>query len=250
MIDLAVAGRRLLAGWWLVAVAAVLGLLGGFGWLAAFGTPQMSCAAVEVEPVLAAQVSRDAPVRRFVLMDNELATLESEAVRTLAEQRAGFPLRAAALTATVPSNTEVLRLCVRDRSGTRAHDGAAALVEAYREVRAGAVAADLATRTEAATAELDRLRDDLSRASAVDDPDELVDRADELENRLLQLGTAGADGSRVLQDAQPARTDDQHRRLVLVPAVGLGLLAGCTAALQVDRDRLRAALRRRRTGGT
>lgn len=249
VVDLAEAGGRLLDGWRLVVAGTVLGLIGGLGWLAVLGTPQVSCAAVQVEPVLADRVSRDAPVRRFVLMDNELAVLESEAVRTRAERLSGSPLPATAVTTTVPSNTEVLRFCVRDRSGARARDGAAALAEAYRQVRAEAVELDLTTRSEAAAAELARVRADLARASDVDDSDELSERVDELENRILLLGTARADGSRLLQEAQPPRADAEHRRLVLVPAVGLGLLAGCVAALRVDGGRSARSPGGRRTVG-
>lgn len=232
MIELGAAARLLVAGWCLVAATALLGVLGGLGWLAVTGTTSASCAAVEVEPVLAEGVSRDAPVRRFVLMDNELAVLESELVRARAAEQTGFPVTATSLTASVPRNTEVLRFCYRDRSAARAQEGARAVGDAYRQVRSEAVAQDLRTRVDAATAERQRLAADLAQVASSDIPEQLTKRLEVLEDRLLLLRAVDTDGSRVLQEAQPARADSQDRRLVLVAGTGLGLLLGCWAALR------------------
>ncbi len=232
MIDVGAAARRLVAGCWVVVVGAVLGLGAAAGWIAVVGVPSISCASLEVQPVLAEQVNRDAPVRRFVLMDNELAVLESEGVRTRAAERAGFPIGRTALTATVPPNTEVLRLCYRDRSGERAREAVAALGEAYRSTRSEAVAQDIGTRTAAATAELTRIRSDLAGAAATVAPEELTERADALDARLLLLEAVDTSGSRVLQEPGPPTVDARQRRLVLVSGLGLGLLLGSTVALR------------------
>jgi len=230
------AARQLVAGWWVVVAGAVLGLAGGAGWLTVSGLPWVSCSVIEVEPVLPEAVSPDAPVRRFVLMDNELAVIEGESVRATASERAGFAIDGASLSASVPPNTEVVRFCYREVSAARAQSGARAVGEAYQQIRSQAVTQSIRTQIAVATAERTRVEADLSAAARTDALEGASARLGTLERRLELLRAIDADGSQLLQDAQPAAADARQRRLVLVPGLGLGLLLGCVVALRRPPD--------------
>ena len=224
-----------------MAVAVAVAVAGAVGWLAAGGTQLVSCASVEVLAVAADPVTPETPVRRLVLMDNELEVVEGEAVRQRAGVLAGFPVEEDSLTVRVPANTEVLRLCYRDTSPDRAEGGAVAVVEAYQSVRQDAVLDSVATSRAAAAAARDQAASDVRSGLSEDELEAAQAAVDALGRRLDDLAALDTRGSEVLTAPGEAVLDTDHRRLVLVSAIAVGSLVGCVVAVRApERPRPRS----------
>lgn len=247
-------------GWPVIAIGAVLGLLGAIGYVQVQQGQYTSVASVLVTPTgvqntadLAngrtnSEINLDTEAR--LVRSTEVATKSRELMKSSAEPG---DLAAAAAVA-VPPNTEVLSISFTATTPAAAQQGAHAFAQAYLSSRASSAQASLDAQMTAIrnqqTATLRNLRNvvetlaDLPNGSAERayysaQRDLLTQQLQGLNQLMGKLTTTVVTPGRVLNDAElPARSAGPATWTILVAGLSVGLLLGlAVAALRMRTDR-------------
>ncbi|WP_433021613.1 Wzz/FepE/Etk N-terminal domain-containing protein [Kribbella sp. CA-294648] len=247
-------------GWPVIAIGAVLGLLGAFGYLQLQQGQYTSVASVLVTPT-GVQNTADLANGRTnseINLDTEARLVRSTEVATKSRElmkSSGEPGDlAAAVAVAVPPNTEVLSISFTAVTPAEAQQGAHAFAQAYLSSRAASAQASLDAQMTAIknqqTLTLRSLRTvvetlaklpngSAERAYYSAQRDLLTQQLQGLNQLMGKLTTTVVTPGRVLNDAElPGRSAGPAAWTILVAGLCLGLLLGlAVAALRMRTDR-------------
>ncbi|NES29838.1 lipopolysaccharide biosynthesis protein [Micromonospora terminaliae] len=236
--------------WWILALAALLGI--GSGLLV---TQMQTRTYTSTTSVLVRQVGPDAVPGTKVNLDTEAQVVRSlvvaERARALLKTGTASEDLVRSLTVTVPPNSQVLQIAYEGTTPQAAQNGSHSFAQAYLDLR-------LATATKAVENEITSIKQQIAevnkdlaatagkiaaapansaaRAQAEANRQVLTNQLTRLNERLSPLQDNAPDPGQIISDAAlPRKPSSPNRTLNLASGMGAGLLFGIVLALVLDR---------------
>ena len=236
--------------WWILALAALLGV--GSGLLV---TQQQTPTYTSTTSVLVRQVGPDAQAGSKVNLDTEAQVVRSlvvaERARTLLKTGTSGEDLVQTLTVTVPPNSQVLQIAYESTTPEAAQNASHSFAQAYLDLRlatANKAVENETTSIKQQIAEVKKLLaaaagkiaaappNSAARAQAQADQDVLTNQLAKLNERLSPLQGTTPDPGQIISDAAlPRQPSSPNRTLNLASGMGAGLLFGIVLALVLDR---------------
>ncbi|WP_435589133.1 Wzz/FepE/Etk N-terminal domain-containing protein [Micromonospora chalcea] len=238
--------------WWILLLAAVLGLGGGVALSQIQEARYTSTTSLLVRPLgSGAENNPNAKVN----LDTEAQVVRSlvvaERAKALMKVDTGADQLVKSVTVKVPPNSQILQVAYEANSPEGAQSGSHAFAQAYLDLRKATAQKSLENETNALKQQIADLQKQLSaiagRIAAAPSNSPERERADadrqlvtnqigQLYNRLNPLTAAGSDPGEIISDARlPERPSSPNRTLNLASGMGAGLLLGIVLALVLDR---------------
>ncbi|SCL15430.1 Capsular polysaccharide biosynthesis protein [Micromonospora rhizosphaerae] len=236
--------------WWILALAAVLGI--GSGLLVTrLQTPTYT----STTSVLVRQVGPDAQPGTKVNLDTEAQVVRSlvvaERARTLLKTGTSAEDLVQSLTVTVPPNSQVLQIAYESITPESAQNASHSFAQAYLDLRLATATKAVENETTAINQQIAEVKKQLAaaagkiaaapansaaRAQAQADQDVLTNQLAKLNERLSPLQATTPDPGQIISDAAlPRKPSSPNRTLNLASGMGAGLLFGIVLALLLDR---------------
>ncbi|MEU2188178.1 Wzz/FepE/Etk N-terminal domain-containing protein [Micromonospora sediminicola] len=236
--------------WWILALAALLGI--GSGLLV---TKLQTPTYTSTTSVLVRQVGPDAVPGTKVNLDTEAQVVRSlvvaERARALLKTSTSNEDLVRSLSVTVPPNSQVLQIAYEGTTPQAAQNGSHSFAQAYLDLR-------LATATKAVENEITSITQQIAevnkqltatagkiaaapansaaRAQAEASKQVLTNQLTRLNERLSPLQDNAPDAGQIISDAAlPRKPSSPNRTLNLASGMGAGLLFGIVLALVLDR---------------
>ncbi|MER5608931.1 Wzz/FepE/Etk N-terminal domain-containing protein [Micromonospora tulbaghiae] len=238
--------------WWILLLAAVLGLGGGLALNQIQEARYTSTTSLLVRPLgTGAESNPNAKVN----LDTEAQVVRSlvvaERAKALMKVDTGADQLVKSVTVKVPPNSQILQVAYETNSPEGAQSGSHAFAQAYLDLRKATAQKALENETNALKQQIAGLNKELSavagriaaapsnspeRERAEAERSVLTNQLNGLNNRLSPLVSAGSDPGEIISDARlPERPSSPNRTLNLASGMGAGLLLGIVLALVLDR---------------
>ncbi|MEH0822233.1 MULTISPECIES: Wzz/FepE/Etk N-terminal domain-containing protein [unclassified Micromonospora] len=238
--------------WWILLLAAALGLGGGLALNQIQEARYTSTTSLLVRPLgSGAESNPNAKVN----LDTEAQVVRSlvvaERAKALMKVDTGADQLVKSVTVKVPPNSQILQVAYEANSPEGAQSGSHAFAQAYLDLRKATAQKALENETTALKQQIAELQKQLSAvagriaASPSNSPEReraeaerslLTSQITGLNNRLSPLVSAGSDPGEIISDARlPDSPSSPNRTLNLASGVGAGLLLGIVLALVLDR---------------
>ncbi|MER6587273.1 Wzz/FepE/Etk N-terminal domain-containing protein [Micromonospora chalcea] len=238
--------------WWILLLAAVLGLGGGLALSQVQEARYTSTTSLLVRPLgSGAENNPNAKVN----LDTEAQVVRSlvvaERAKALMKVDTGADQLVKSVTVKVPPNSQILQVAYEANSPEGAQSGSHAFAQAYLDLRKATAQKSLENETNALKQQIAELNKQLSavagriaaapsnspeRERAEAERNVLTSQITGLNNRLSPLVSAGSDPGEIISDARlPERPSSPNRTLNLASGMGAGLLLGIVLALVLDR---------------
>ena len=238
--------------WWILLLAAVLGLGGGLALNQIQEARYTSTTSLLVRPLgSGAENNPNAKVN----LDTEAQVVRSlvvaERAKALMKVDTGADQLVKSVTVKVPPNSQILQVAYEANSPEGAQSGSHAFAQAYLDLRKATAQKSLENETNALKQQIAELQKQLSAvagriaAAPSNSPEReraeaerslLTSQITGLNNRLSPLVSAGSDPGEIISDARlPERPSSPNRTLNLASGMGAGLLLGIVLALVLDR---------------
>ncbi|MEU9827600.1 Wzz/FepE/Etk N-terminal domain-containing protein [Micromonospora chersina] len=238
--------------WWILVLAAILGLAGGLAVSQLQHARYTSGTSLLVRPLGAGAESNP---NAKVNLDTEAQVVRSlvvaERAKGLMKVDTGADQLVKSVTVTVPPNSQILQVTYEADSPTRAQAGSHAFAQAYLDLRKATAQKALENETTALKQQITDVNKQLSavagriaaapanspeRERAEADRNVLTNQLTSLNNRLSPLLSADSDPGEIISDARlPESPSSPNRTLNLASGMGAGLLLGIVLALVLDR---------------
>ncbi|SCG54397.1 Wzz/FepE/Etk N-terminal domain-containing protein [Micromonospora humi] len=238
--------------WWILLLAAVLGLAGGLAVSQLQEARYTSTTSLLVRPLSSG--SENNPNTK-VNLDTEAQVVRSlvvaERAKDLMKIGTGGDELVKSVTVTVPPNSQILQVAYEATSPEEAQSGSHAFAQAYLDLRKATAQKALENETKALTQQIDQVKKQLNevagriaaapsnspeRQRAEADQNVLTNQLSGLNNRLSPLISADIDPGEIISDARlPDHPSSPNRTLNLASGMGAGLLLGIVLALVLDR---------------
>ncbi|MEU2700962.1 Wzz/FepE/Etk N-terminal domain-containing protein [Micromonospora aurantiaca (nom. illeg.)] len=238
--------------WWILLLAAALGLGGGLALNQIQEARYTSTTSLLVRPLgSGAESNPNAKVN----LDTEAQVVRSlvvaERAKALMKVDTGADQLVKSVTVKVPPNSQILQVAYEGNSPEGAQSGSHAFAQAYLDLRKATAQKALENETTALKQQIAELQKQLSAvagriaASPSNSPEReraeaerslLTSQITGLNNRLSPLVSAGSDPGEIISDARlPDSPSSPNRTLNLASGMGAGLLLGIVLALVLDR---------------
>ncbi|MFI2708540.1 Wzz/FepE/Etk N-terminal domain-containing protein [Micromonospora sp. NPDC018662] len=238
--------------WWILLLAAVLGLAGGLAINQLQDARYTSTTSLLVRPLgSGAESNPNAKVN----LDTEAQVVRSlvvaERAKGLMKVTTGGDELVKSVTVSVPPNSQILQVAYEAGTPAQAQAGSHAFAQAYLDLRKATAQKALENETTALKQQIAGLNKELSavagriaaapanspeRERAEADRSVLTNQLNGLNNRLSPLVSADSDPGEIISDARlPERPSSPNRTLNLASGMGAGLLLGIVLALVLDR---------------
>ncbi|MET8833966.1 Wzz/FepE/Etk N-terminal domain-containing protein [Micromonospora sp. NPDC004540] len=238
--------------WWILLLAAVLGLAGGLAVSQLQHARYTSSTSLLVRPLSAGAESNP---NAKVNLDTEAQVVRSlvvaERAKGLMKVGTGSDQLVKSVTVTVPPNSQILQVAYEADSPAQAQSGSHAFAQAYLDLRKATAQKALENETTALKQQIADVNKQLSavagriaaapanspeRERAEADRNVLTNQLTSLNNRLSPLLSAESDPGEIISDARlPESPSSPNRTLNLASGMGAGLLLGIVLALVLDR---------------
>ncbi|GHJ57372.1 hypothetical protein Nm8I071_66790 [Nonomuraea sp. TT08I-71] len=238
--------------WWILVLAAVLGLAGGLAVSQLQHARYTSGTSLLVRPLSAGAESNP---NAKVNLDTEAQVVRSlvvaERAKGLMKVDTGADQLVKSVTVTVPPNSQILQVGYEADSPAQAQAGSHAFAQAYLDLRKATAQKALENETTALKQQITDVNKQLSavagriaaapanspeRERAEADRNVLTNQLTSLNNRLSPLLSADSDPGEIISDARlPESPSSPNRTLNLASGMGAGLLLGIVLALVLDR---------------
>ncbi|MET7966136.1 Wzz/FepE/Etk N-terminal domain-containing protein [Micromonospora sp. NPDC005305] len=238
--------------WWILLLAAVLGLAGGLAVSQLQHARYTSGTSLLVRPLSAGAESNP---NAKVNLDTEAQVVRSlvvaERAKGLMKVDTGADQLVKSVTVTVPPNSQILQVAYEADSPAQAQSGSHAFAQAYLDLRKATAQKALENETTALKQQITDVNKQLSavagriaaapanspeRERAEADRNVLTNQLTSLNNRLSPLLSADSDPGEIISDARlPESPSSPNRTLNLASGMGAGLLLGIVLALVLDR---------------
>ncbi|TYB36758.1 lipopolysaccharide biosynthesis protein [Micromonospora sp. AP08] len=238
--------------WWILVLAAVLGLAGGLAVSQLQHARYTSGTSLLVRPLSAGAESNP---NAKVNLDTEAQVVRSlvvaERAKGLMKVDTGADQLVKSVTVTVPPNSQILQVAYEADSPAQAQAGSHAFAQAYLDLRKATAQKALENETTALKQQIADVNKQLSavagriaaapanspeRERAEADRNVLTNQLTSLNNRLSPLLSAENDPGEIISDARlPESPSSPNRTLNLASGMGAGLLLGIVLALVLDR---------------
>ncbi|MFG2106380.1 Wzz/FepE/Etk N-terminal domain-containing protein [Micromonospora chersina] len=238
--------------WWILVLAAVLGLAGGLAVSQLQHARYTSGTSLLVRPLSAGAESNP---NAKVNLDTEAQVVRSlvvaERAKGLMKVDTGADQLVKSVTVTVPPNSQILQVAYEADSPAQAQAGSHAFAQAYLDLRKATAQKTLENETTALKQQITDVNKQLSavagriaaapanspeRERAEADRNVLTNQLTSLNNRLSPLLSAENDPGEIISDARlPESPSSPNRTLNLASGMGAGLLLGIVLALVLDR---------------
>ncbi|MEW2327975.1 Wzz/FepE/Etk N-terminal domain-containing protein [Micromonospora chersina] len=238
--------------WWILVLAAVLGLAGGLAVSQLQHARYTSGTSLLVRPLSAGAESNP---NAKVNLDTEAQVVRSlvvaERAKGLMKVDTGADQLVKSVTVTVPPNSQILQVGYEADSPAQAQAGSHAFAQAYLDLRKATAQKALENETTALKQQIADVNKQLSavagriaaapanspeRERAEADRNVLTNQLTSLNNRLSPLLSADSDPGEIISDARlPESPSSPNRTLNLASGMGAGLLLGIVLALVLDR---------------
>ncbi|MGC3858657.1 Wzz/FepE/Etk N-terminal domain-containing protein [Micromonospora chersina] len=238
--------------WWILVLAAVLGLAGGLAVSQLQHARYTSGTSLLVRPLSAGAESNP---NAKVNLDTEAQVVRSlvvaERAKGLMKVDTGADQLVKSVTVTVPPNSQILQVAYEADSPAQAQAGSHAFAQAYLDLRKATAQKALENETTALKQQITDVNKQLSavagriaaapanspeRERAEADRNVLTNQLTSLNNRLSPLLSADSDPGEIISDARlPESPSSPNRTLNLASGMGAGLLLGIVLALVLDR---------------
>ena len=238
--------------WWILLLAAVLGLAGGLAINQLQDARYTSTTSLLVRPLgSGAESNPNAKVN----LDTEAQVVRSlvvaERAKGLMKVTTGGDELVKSVTVSVPPNSQILQVAYEAGSPAEAQSGSHAFAQAYLDLRKATAQKSLENEINALKQQISDFNKQLSavagriaaapanspeRERAEADRSVLTNQLNGLNNRLSPLVSADSDPGEIISDARlPERPSSPNRTLNLASGMGAGLLLGIVLALVLDR---------------
>ncbi|WP_089154913.1 Wzz/FepE/Etk N-terminal domain-containing protein [Micromonospora sp. NBS 11-29] len=238
--------------WWILLLAAALGLAGGLAVSQLQDARYTSTTSLLVRPLGSGNENN---ANAKVNLDTEAQVIRSlvvaERAKTLMKSGAGADELVKAVTVSVPPNSQVLQVAYEADSPTQAQSGSHAFAQAYLDLRKATAQKTLDNETAALQQQIAEVNKQLSavagriaaapanspqRERAEADRSVYTNQLSSLNNRLSPLISTDLDPGEIISDARlPDHPSSPNRTLNLASGMGAGLLLGIVLALVLDR---------------
>ncbi|MBF5030349.1 lipopolysaccharide biosynthesis protein [Micromonospora sp. ANENR4] len=238
--------------WWILLLAAVLGLGGGLVLNQIQEARYTSTTSLLVRPLGSGAESNP---NTKVNLDTEAQVVRSlvvaERAKALMKVDTGADQLVKSVTVKVPPNSQILQVVYETNSPEGAQSGSHAFAQAYLDLRKATAQKTLENETNALKQQIAELNKQLSavagriaaapsnspeRERAEAERSVLTNQITGLNNRLSPLVSAGSDPGEIISDARlPDSPSSPNRTLNLASGMGAGLLLGIVLALVLDR---------------
>ncbi|MFC0029872.1 Wzz/FepE/Etk N-terminal domain-containing protein [Micromonospora chaiyaphumensis] len=238
--------------WWILLLAAVLGLAGGLAVSQLQHARYTSNTSLLVRPLSAGAESNP---NAKVNLDTEAQVVRSlvvaERAKGLMKVGTGADQLVKSVTVTVPPNSQILQVAYEADSPAQAQSGSHAFAQAYLDLRKATAQKALENETTALKQQISEVNKQLSavagriaaapanspeRERAEADRNVLTNQLTSLNNRLSPLLSTESDPGEIISDARlPESPSSPNRTLNLASGMGAGLLLGIVLALVLDR---------------